>query len=166
MVPVLPGTGPGTAWQRQQGREGKGREGKEGRKGRKEEGKERASGADRMDGWMDREESKRSSGVREGLGSGKIRRERVAWTTVFEVCFIDHTWWRITWATAGRKLCQDVDVARRMACERSPTSCFWGSWGQQHRQRVPSFIIRLLLWIDEAKANIKPIYECRCNERL
>jgi hypothetical protein len=23
-----------------------------------------------------------------------------------------------------------------------------------------------LLWIDEAKANIKPIYECRCNERL
>ncbi len=23
-----------------------------------------------------------------------------------------------------------------------------------------------LLWIDEAKANIKPTYECRCNERL
>jgi hypothetical protein len=23
-----------------------------------------------------------------------------------------------------------------------------------------------LLWIDEAKANIKPIYECRCNEGL
>ena len=23
-----------------------------------------------------------------------------------------------------------------------------------------------LLWIDEAKANIKPIYECRCNGRL
>jgi hypothetical protein len=23
-----------------------------------------------------------------------------------------------------------------------------------------------LLWIDEAKANIKPIEECRCNERL
>ncbi len=23
-----------------------------------------------------------------------------------------------------------------------------------------------LLWIDEAQANIKPIYECRCNERL
>jgi hypothetical protein len=25
---------------------------------------------------------------------------------------------------------------------------------------------RCLLWIDEAKANIKPIYECRCNGRL
>jgi hypothetical protein len=23
-----------------------------------------------------------------------------------------------------------------------------------------------LLWIDEAKANVKPIYECRCNGRL
>jgi hypothetical protein len=23
-----------------------------------------------------------------------------------------------------------------------------------------------LLWIDEAKPNIKPIYECRCNGRL
>jgi hypothetical protein len=27
-------------------------------------------------------------------------------------------------------------------------------------------IVCCLLWIDEAKANIKPIYECRCNERL
>jgi hypothetical protein len=25
---------------------------------------------------------------------------------------------------------------------------------------------RCLLWNDEAKANIKPIYECRCNGRL
>ncbi len=68
------------------------REGKEGRKGRKEEGKERACGADRMDGWMDREESKRSSGGREGLGAGKIRSERVGWTAVLGVCFIDRTW--------------------------------------------------------------------------
>ncbi len=33
-------------------------------------------------------------------------------------------------------------------------------------QLLVLFMIRCLLWIDEAKANIKPIYECRCNERL
>ena len=31
---------------------------------------------------------------------------------------------------------------------------------------VRTIQILCLLWIDEAKANIKPIYECRCNGRL
>ncbi len=51
-----------------------GRGGKEGRKGRKEEGKERASGAQR---------------------SGPVALmmdERVSWTSVLPVCFIDRTW--------------------------------------------------------------------------
>jgi hypothetical protein len=31
---------------------------------------------------------------------------------------------------------------------------------------VRSSYTRCLLWIDEAKSNIKPMYECRCNGRL
>ena len=99
-VPGLPGTGPGTARQRKQqgreGREGKGRkEGREGkRKGRSGPAARKGAGLRRgwIDGSMDREESKRSSGGREGLGAGKIRSERVAWTAVVAVCFIDRTW--------------------------------------------------------------------------
>ncbi len=32
--------------------------------------------------------------------------------------------------------------------------------------RLTNFVFICLLWIDEAKANIKPIYDCRCNGRL
>jgi hypothetical protein len=35
-----------------------------------------------------------------------------------------------------------------------------------HRTGVFGGCLFTLLRIDEAKANIKPIYECRCNERL
>ncbi len=37
--------------------------------------------------------------------------------------------------------------------------CFYKS-----RNREP--VVVCLIWIDEVKANIKPIHECRCNERL
>jgi hypothetical protein len=43
---------------------------------------------------MDRKESKRLSGGRK-VGEKNQKREgneRVAWTTVVGVCFIDHTW--------------------------------------------------------------------------
>ncbi len=53
-----------------------------------------------MDGSMDTEESKASSGDIErregGLGRRQIEKregnERVAWTAVLAVCFIDRTW--------------------------------------------------------------------------
>ncbi len=99
MVPDLPGTGPGTAARQ---RKQQGREGKEGRKGRKEEGKERSCGAERSGPAARmtsdrREESKRSSGGREGgqRSSQNQKREcneRVTWTTVVAICFIDRTW--------------------------------------------------------------------------
>ena len=60
-------------------------------------GKERACGAD---GWMDRWTEKRARGERRegglGLGSRQNQKregnERVAWTAVVAVCFIDRTW--------------------------------------------------------------------------
>jgi hypothetical protein len=84
-----------------EGREG--REGKEGRKGRKEgkegaglrRGKERACGAD--DGWIDGHRREQDIERREG-GLGRRQNEkregneRVAWTAVLAVCFIDRTW--------------------------------------------------------------------------
>jgi hypothetical protein len=46
---------------------------------------------------MDREENKRSIGGREGgMGSSQNQKrecnEKVSWTAVVAVCFIDHTW--------------------------------------------------------------------------
>ena len=77
---------------RKEGREGKRREGAGLRRG-----KERACGAD---GWMDRWTEKRARGERRegglGLGSRQNQKrkgnERVAWTAVVAVCFIDRTW--------------------------------------------------------------------------
>ncbi len=100
MVPVLSGTGPGTAVRlhKLQGREGKGREGREG-KGKGRRGSVERKGTDLRRGWidtsMDREERKRSNGGREGgLGSSQNQKkeynERVVWTTVVTVCF--RTW--------------------------------------------------------------------------
>jgi hypothetical protein len=97
MVPGLPETGPGTARQRKQG---EGRTGRDGRKEGKEKGregaglrrgKERASGADGwMDRWMDRIERREGT---EGTRQNQKREgnERVAWTAVVGVCFIDRT---------------------------------------------------------------------------
>jgi hypothetical protein len=100
LIIVLPGPVPGPC-DSANNKAGKGREGK----GRKEEreGKRKGKGGPPerkgaglrcgwMDGWMDREENKRSNGGREDLGKDNIRRERFAWTTVFVVCFIDRTW--------------------------------------------------------------------------
>jgi endonuclease IV len=43
--------------------------------------------------------------------------------------------------------------------------CSWNElYGLQLQMKCDQ--ITSLLWIDEAKANIKPIYECRCNEKL
>ena len=111
-VPGLPGTGPGTAPRASankanKAKEGKGREGK-GRERRKEgkergrqgaglrRGKERACGAD---GWMDRwtgkgreQEIERREGTEGSRQNQKRERnERVAWTAVVGVCFIDRT---------------------------------------------------------------------------
>ena len=100
MVPGLPGTGPGTARQRKLG------QGREGRKeGKEREGKERACGAERsgpaarMDGWIDRwtgkgrdQEIERREGTEGSRQNQKRERnERVAWTAVVGVCFIDRT---------------------------------------------------------------------------
>ncbi len=50
---------------------------------------------------------------------------------------------------------------------------YFGCTSTHHKKRLgetsPKYRDKkslLLLWIDEAKANIKPIYECRCNGRL
>ncbi len=42
----------------------------------------------------------------------------------------------------------------------------WNKFSTVWREEKPMYLYVCLLWIDEAKANIKPIYECRCNERL
>ncbi len=95
-----------------QGREGR-KEGKErGREGAGlRRGKERACGAN---AWIDGQRRDQEIERREGeLGIRQNQKregnERVAWTAVVAVCFIDRTWWRITWAAAERNLYQDVD---------------------------------------------------------
>jgi hypothetical protein len=109
-VPDLTGTGPGTADKHQQGK-GKGKEGREG-KGRKEgrEGKregrngpscsaERSRPAARMVGSIDlwtgkgrEQEIDRREGTEGNWQKKKRERnERVAWTAVVGVCFIDLT---------------------------------------------------------------------------
>jgi hypothetical protein len=99
-VPGLPGTGPGTAPAQTRARKGR-KEGREEGKRREgaglRRGKERACGAD---GSMDRWTEKRARGERRegglGLGSRQNQKregnERVAWTAVVAVCFIDRTW--------------------------------------------------------------------------
>ena len=75
----------------------------EGRKGRKEEGKERACGAERrgpaarMDRWIDgqrreQEIERREGGLWSRQNQKREDNERVAWTAVVAVCFIDRTW--------------------------------------------------------------------------
>ena len=120
--------GPGPARDRATDSANKGRG--EGRKGRKEEGKERACGAERsgpaarMDGWiMDRGESNRLSRGRERRegtegsrqNQKRERNERVAWTAVVAVCFIDCTSHHMVKDNmrSSRKLCQAVDGARK-----------------------------------------------------
>ena len=99
LVPGRPGTGPGTAHQRKlgrsrkEGKSGKGR--KEGREGKRKGRQERVCGAD--DGWIDGHRREQDIERREG-GLGRRQNEkregneRVRWTVVFPVCFIDHTW--------------------------------------------------------------------------
>ncbi len=102
--PPGPGIGPGTVRQSKLGQGRKGRKGREGRKDGKERGRERtdlqrgkewACGAD--DGWIDGHRREQDIDRREG-GLGRRQNEkregneRVAWTAVLAVCFIDHTW--------------------------------------------------------------------------
>ena len=96
--PGLPGTGPGTARQRKQGQGRKGREGRKER-GRKERacGAERSGPAARMDGWIDgqrreQEIERREGGLWSRQNQKREDNERVAWTAVVAVCFIDRTW--------------------------------------------------------------------------
>ena len=100
-VPGLPGTGPGTARPPAQTRGRKGR--KEGREGKRREGAGLRRGKERVcgvDGWTEKRArgDRREGGL--GLGSRQNQKrednERVAWTAVVTVCFIDRTWWRIT----------------------------------------------------------------------
>jgi hypothetical protein len=102
-VPGLPGTGPGTAARtaqtRARARKKEGREGKrEGRSG-PACGAERSGPAARMDGWIDRwtgkgrqqeiERRERTEWSRQN--QKRERNERVAWTAVVGVRFIDRT---------------------------------------------------------------------------
>ena len=99
---LVPGPGADSA------NKGKGKERKEeGRKGRKERegrsgracGAERSGPAARMDGWIDRwtgkgreQEIERREGTEGSRQNQKRERnERVAWTAVVGVCFIDRT---------------------------------------------------------------------------
>ena len=93
LVPVLPGLARDRAPAQTRARKGR----KEGREGKRREGaglrrgKERACGADGwMDRWMDRIERREGTeGSRQN--QKRERNERVAWTAVVGVCFIDRT---------------------------------------------------------------------------
>jgi hypothetical protein len=73
--------------------------------------------------------------------------------------------WNLTMEIVRNWDCSDVDNAVHRGRLLTPSVRHEGT-RDSHRRFFSPFFCLCLLWIHEAKGNIKPIYECRCNERL